>query len=111
MYSATFSSPAEFERVNGGPRFHVLASAPGQDLDVGDCVRADRAAMAELEAAAGAPTGVTVMRVARQRVIGCAARVAARSVRVLADQRTFDWVNGTTGYRYRDRVLAEWQVP
>jgi len=110
MYSATFSSPAEFEQINGGPRFHVPASIGGRVLDVGDCVRANRPAIRELEAAAAAEP-VPDLPVARRRVVSCAAEVGAERVRVLADQRTFDWDHGRTGFRFRDRLLAEWPVP
>ncbi len=110
MYSATFSSPEDFEHANGGPRFHIVATVAGPALDVGDCVRADRATVLELEAAARSAS-VSEMPVARGRVVECASRVSASRVRVLADQRSFDWERGATGFRYRDRLLADWPVP
>lgn len=110
MYSATFRSPEEFERANGGPRFHVMAEVDGREVDVGDCVRADRPTIAELEAAARSEApGDTPVALAR--VVNCAARVSASRVRVLADQRSFDWVRGATGFRFRNRVLGDWRVP
>ena len=109
MYSKTFSSPEAFEAVSNIPRFAVLAETPERPFDVGDCVRRDREAIDDMEgalrnrAAPGAHARDVVMR--------CAAGIpGATKVRVLADKRGFDWVNGRTWYEFRDFELANWPM-
>ena len=111
MYSATFSSPEQFERVNGGPRFRVLAQTTEREYDVGDCVRANRLAIEEMEQALRQDGMPAALPVAEKSVTGCAAVIPdASAVRVIADQREFDRERGRTSYRYRDRLVAQWPV-
>ncbi|MEQ1730411.1 MAG: hypothetical protein ABL982_18755, partial [Vicinamibacterales bacterium] len=110
MYSTTFASPEEFERTNGAPRLLVLASVRSGERDISDCLGADAPARQELETAARVGTAPRTP-VARQYVVDCAATFRATRVRVLAEQRTYDWEHGRTGYRFRDRLIAEWPVP
>ncbi len=109
MYSKTFASPEVFEAASNIPRFAVLAETPDRPFDVGDCVRADRAAIADMEAALRNRTAPGSH--ARAAVLRCATGVpGARRVRVLADKRGFDWVNGRTWYEYREFELANWPM-
>ncbi len=110
MYSTTFTSPEEFERANGAPRLLVLASVRSGERDISDCLGADAPVQQELETAARAGTAPRTP-VTRQHIVDCAATFRATRVRVLAEQRTYDWEHGRTGYRFRDRLVAEWPVP
>ena len=111
MYSATFSSPEQFERANGGPRFRVLVQTTEREYDVGDCVRANRPAIDEMEQALRQDGIPAALPVAEKSATGCAAAIPdASTVRVIADQREFDWERGRTSYRYRDRLVGQWPV-
>lgn len=109
MYSTTYASPEEFERLNGAPRVHVLAAVPSGEREIDDCVHPDEQVIDDLQASALAATSPAPA--SRARVVTCAAAVGATAVRVVADQRFFDWERGRTGYRFRDRVIATWPVP
>ena len=109
MYSETFSSPEEFEAESNIPRFAVLADTLERPFDVADCVRRDREAIADMEAALR--TRAVPGAHARDVVVRCASGIpGANSVRVLADKRGFDWVNGRTWYEFRDFELANWPM-
>ena len=86
MYSATFSSPEQFERANGGPRFRVLVQTTEREYDVGDCVRANRPAIDEMEQALRQDGILAALPVAEKSATGCAAAIPdASTVRVIAD--------------------------
>ena len=109
MYSKTFPSPEAFEASSNIPRFAVLAETPERPFDVGDCVRRDRAAIDEMDAALRNRTAPGSH--AREVVKECASAVpGVVRVRVLADKRGFDWVNGRTWYEYREFELANWPM-
>ncbi len=112
MYSTTFPSVEAFLRANGGPRLKVMVETTADATrDVGDCVRRDRAAVDELTAVAGQDAVVPLPARARDQVTTCARAVDGGTlVRVLADQRIYDFEHGRTYYRYRDRVLGEWKL-
>lgn len=107
MYSKTFPSPEAFEAASNIPRFTVLAETSARPFDVGDCVRQDREAISDMEGALRSRTAPGVH--AREVVRRCASAVpGVVRVRVLADKRGFDWVNGRTWYEYREFELANW---
>lgn len=112
MYSATFSSPEEFEKANGGPRFHILVQGAERESDIGDCVRADTHAIQLMSEALRTGGAIELVPAdARERITSCANELSdAAAVRVLADQRTFDWENGRTGFLFKDRLLGEWPL-
>lgn len=110
MYSATFESPAAFERANGRPRLRILAVTPEGDVDIGACVRGDEAVLHELESAAAAERDASPLPQVTARVTTCGRDAGASGVRILADQRFFDWERGATGWKFRDRLIGEWSL-
>lgn len=108
MYSTTYDSPEAFVRVNGQPRFRIMAVTPGGEVNVEACVRADEPAFHALESAleTGRQGGVPV----REGATRCAREAGATAVRITADQRFFDWERGATGWKFHDRVVGDWAV-
>ena len=74
-------------------------------------MRANRPAIDEMEQALRQDGIPTALPVAEKSAPGCAAAFPdASTVRVIADQREFDWERGRTSYRYRDRLVGQWPV-
>jgi hypothetical protein len=73
-------------------------------------VRGDEAVIHELESAAAGERDASPLLQVTARVTTCGREVGASHIRVLADQRFFDWERGATGWKFRDRVIGEWSL-